>query len=73
MPKSSQKIVVQELPEPSALELNRIARMPEAAQLSGLSEDSLKRNHSDKILRLGPRAIGMRVGHALQLKTRTSA
>ena len=57
----------QELPELTALELNRIVRLPEAGRLSGLSEDSLRRNHSDKIVRLGPRAIGMRVGHALHL------
>ena len=57
----------QELPELTALELNRIVRLPEAGRLSGLSEDSLRRNHSDKIVRLGPRAIGMRVGHCLQL------
>ena len=64
----------QKLPELTPLELNRIARLSEASRLSGLSEDSLRRNHSDKIIRLGPRAIGMRVGHALQLnKARTSA
>ena len=57
----------QKLPELTPLELNRIARLAEASRLSGLSEDSLRRNHSDKIIRLGPRAIGMRVGHCLQL------
>ena len=73
MPKSP-KTSEQELPELTALELNRIVRLPEAGRLCGLSEDSLRRNHSDKIVRLGPRAIGMRVGHALQLnKARTSA
>jgi hypothetical protein len=63
-----EKTSARELPELTALELHRIARMAEAERLSGLSEDSLKRNHPDKIIRLGPRAIGMRVGHALQLK-----
>jgi hypothetical protein len=63
---------VQELPELTPLELHRVVRMPEAERLSGLSEDSLKRNHSNKIIRLGPRAIGMRVGDALHLnKVRT--
>lgn len=57
----------QKLPELTPLELNRIVRLPEAGRLCGLSEDSLKRNHSDRIIRLGPRAIGMRVGHALHL------
>ena len=73
MPKPT-KTSEQELPELTPLELNRIVRLPEAGRLCGLSEDSLRRNHSDKIVRLGPRAIGMRVGHALQLqKARTSA
>jgi hypothetical protein len=62
-----------EIPELTALELNRIVRMSEAERLSGLSEDSLRRNHSDKIIRLGPRAIGMRVGHALQLSKAVGA
>ena len=67
MAKASEKTSVPELPELTPLELNRIARLPEASRLSGVSEDSLRRNHSDKIIRLGPRAIGIRVGHCLQL------
>ena len=63
----------QELPELTALELNRIVRVSEAERLSGLSEDSLRRNHSDKIIQLGPRAIGMRVGHALQLMSKVAS
>jgi len=56
-----------QLPQLSPLELNRIARMPECESLSGTSEDSLKRNHPDKIVRIGPRCIGTRVGDALML------
>jgi hypothetical protein len=56
-----------ELPRPSATELQRIASLAEAERLSGLSEDSLKRHHGDKIIRMSPRRLGMRVGHALQL------
>jgi hypothetical protein len=67
MAKASEKTNAPELPELTALELNRIVRLSEAGRLCGLSEDSLRRNHSDKIVRLGPRAIGMRVGHALHL------
>ena len=63
----SAKTGEQELPELTPLELNRIVRLPEAGRLCGLSEDSLRRNHADKLVRLGPRAIGMRVGHALHL------
>jgi hypothetical protein len=49
------------------IELARIISLNEAARLSNLSEDSLKRNHRDKILELGPRRLGMRVGDALML------
>jgi len=55
------------LPKLTDLELNRIVRLSEAGRLCGLSEDSLRRNHADKIVRLGPRAVGMRVGHVLHL------
>jgi hypothetical protein len=41
--------------------------MKESEELSGLSEDSLKRNHSDKILRLSLRRIGMKRHVALSL------
>jgi hypothetical protein len=51
----------------SNLERERIASLTEAAQLRGVSEDSLKRNDRDKILQLGPRRLGMRVKHALML------
>jgi hypothetical protein len=67
MAKASEKTGAQELPKLPSLELNRIVRLPEASRLSGVSEDSLRRNHSDKIIRLGPRAVGMRVGHCLHL------
>jgi hypothetical protein len=56
-----------ELPLPSATELQRIAPLMEASRLSGLSEDTLKRHYGDKIIRLSPRRLGMRVGVALQL------
>jgi hypothetical protein len=40
--------------------LNGTGDMKESAELSGLSKDSLRRNHPDKILRLGPRRVGMK-------------
>ena len=69
------KIVVQELPALTPLELNRIARPPEAERLSGLHWDTIERNYRELIIKMGRRAVGMRVGHALQLSkaTRTSA
>jgi len=57
----------------NAVELARIAPLTEAARLAGVSKDTLQRHHSDKILRLSPRRLGMRVGDALQLGTRKSA
>ena len=50
------------------LELLRIAEMPEASRLAGLSGDTLEREHPDKIVRLSKRRIGMRVAHALMLR-----
>ena len=55
---------IEELP---ILERLRIARMSEASRLSGLSEDTLRREHSEKIIKLSKRANGMRVGDALML------
>ena len=50
------------------LELLRIAEMPEASRLAGLSGDTLEREHPDKIVRLSKRRKGMRVAHALMLR-----
>jgi hypothetical protein len=43
--------------------------MNESSKLSGLSPDSLLRNHRDKILRLSPRRLGMKRRVALSLGT----
>jgi hypothetical protein len=68
------KIVVEELPALTPLELHRIARPPEVEHLSGLHWDSIGRNYPEQIIKMGKRAVGMRVGHALQLnKARTRA
>ena len=56
----------------SPLELERIAPMPEASHLSGLSEDSLRRHYPHKIIDLSPRRQGMRVRDALMLATEKS-
>jgi hypothetical protein len=56
-----------------ALELLRVCELDEAARLSGLSRDSLVREHSDKVIRLSPRRLGMRVAHALMLQNPTAA
>jgi hypothetical protein len=48
-------------------ELNRIVRPKEAARLSGLSWDTLRRNQRQHVIRMGPRASGMRLRHVLGL------
>ncbi len=57
----------------SALELARIARLPEASRLSGLSEDTLRREHRDKFVKLSDRRVGMRVRDALMLSPESAA
>jgi hypothetical protein len=52
---------------PSWIELHRIVDLKEAARLSGLSIDSIKRHHREKIIELSPRRRGMRLGDALSL------
>jgi hypothetical protein len=49
------------------LALARIVSLREAAQLAGCSEDTLKRRHSSKIVRISPRRLGMRIRDALLL------
>jgi hypothetical protein len=49
------------------IELQRIAPLSEAARLSGLSIDSLKRHHRTKFIQLSERRFGMRVRDALML------
>jgi len=49
------------------VELQRIVDLKEASRLSGLSVDSIKRHHSDKITGLSPRRVGMRHRDALML------
>jgi hypothetical protein len=63
------KDLLQRLP---ALELLRVAEMAEAEHLSSLSEDTLVREHPDKIVKLSKRRNGMRVIHALMLHESSS-
>ena len=54
---------------PPSLELDRIITLQEAEKVSTLSPDSWKRNHADKIVELSPRRLGVRLRHALMLRT----
>jgi hypothetical protein len=51
----------------SRLELERIIPINEAARLSSLSEDTLRRRYRDKWVQLSTRRFGMRVKDALLL------
>jgi hypothetical protein len=53
---------------PEDLALKRIVPLKQAAEVSSLSEDTLKRRHPDKIIRLSERRLGMRLGDALMLE-----
>jgi hypothetical protein len=52
---------------PPALELERIISLQEAEKVSDLSPDSWKRHHGDKLVKLSPRRLGVRLKHALML------
>jgi hypothetical protein len=53
-------------PDPKfAVEMQRVVSLAEAARLRGVSIDTLKRTQRDKIIRLSPRRLGMRVFDAL--------
>ena len=45
----------------------KIVSLEEAEELSGMSRDTIERNHPDKIVKMSPRREGIRVGHALML------
>jgi hypothetical protein len=49
------------------IELQRIVPLDEAARLRSTSQDTLKRNEPDKIIKVSPRREGMRIKHALML------
>lgn len=55
------------LSELTPLELERIVTLEEASRLSSESVDTLRRRHADKIIKLSPRRVGMRVRDALRL------
>jgi hypothetical protein len=52
---------------PPALELERIISMQAAEEVSGLSTESWKRHHPDKLVVLSPRRLGVRLRDALML------
>lgn len=53
---------------PPNRELDQIITLQESEQVNTLSPASVKRNHPDKIVKLGPRRLGIRLRDALMLK-----
>jgi hypothetical protein len=49
------------------IEYLQIITLDAAAELASCSVDTLKRHHREKLVRLGPRRLGMRRGDALML------
>jgi hypothetical protein len=45
----------------------RIVSLAEASRLSGISIDGIRRHHAEKLIRLSPRRLGIRLGDALLL------
>jgi hypothetical protein len=52
------------------IERLRIVSLAEAEKLSSLSREALQAYHSDKIIQLGGRRLGMRLGDALMLSAK---
>jgi hypothetical protein len=49
------------------LELERVIPVGQAAELMGISEDTFRRKHADKIIEVSDRRRGVRLKHALLL------
>jgi hypothetical protein len=49
------------------IELRRVLPLEQATEITNLSRDTLKRNFPDKIIRLSPRRLGMRLSDALAI------
>jgi hypothetical protein len=58
---------------PTEHTLDQIIPLQEAHKLSGLSPDSWKRNHAEKIIKLSPRRVGIRLRDALMLVDKAEA
>src|SRR5262245_29736768 len=54
---------------PAAHELDKIVPLRVAAQLSGLSKDTWKRSYPQKLIKLSPRRIGVRLRDPLLISS----
>lgn len=55
------------------LELQRVVTLREAAEISGISLDTIRRRYPQIIIKLSPRRIGVRLRDALSIGTRPIA
>jgi hypothetical protein len=53
---------------PPELEGERIITLQESEKVNTLSPDSVKRHHADKLVRLSPRRLGIRLRDSLMLR-----
>lgn len=49
-------------------ELDQIITLQQSEQVNTLSPESVKRHYPDKIVKLGPRRLGIRLRNSLMLK-----
>jgi hypothetical protein len=52
---------------PTSVQLMRIVSLRQAAELAGISARTMQRTHADKIIRVSPGRLGMRVRDALMI------
>lgn len=50
---------------PTEVQLMRIITLSQAAELAGVSLQTVRRSHADKIIRISPRRVGIRLRDAL--------
>jgi hypothetical protein len=70
-PDGTDSFVTDLLERLSPTDLLRIEPLSVAKGRAGCSIDTLKRHHADKIVRLSPRRLGMRMGHSLMIAQQT--
>jgi DeoR/GlpR family transcriptional regulator of sugar metabolism len=52
---------------PNEIKLQQIVSLKKAAELQGTSVDTIRRQQANKIIRISPRRLGIRVCDALKL------
>jgi hypothetical protein len=57
------------LPEIDPVQLHKIISIPEVEELTNLSRDALEKHYRHLFIRLSPKRVGMRLGHALSISS----